>query len=562
LCWQTVGLVSPTTVPFTTLPLGKTTFQITTSVGRSLQTYDLRRGLNLVFVTRPSTPEPVTATKAWQDRVLAAWGGNTPTSPRGIWIFRRGKKVGELQLPINAEENVVQFLIFGTWIVGCCSTKVEVWKSTTLDHYTTLVPLFTGHQKSSTRLTGGICNMPTYLNKVLAGREDGSIEIWNLSSNKLVYTIFPPAANCGAVTAMQPTPALSLLAVAYANGSLHIHDIRKDQALIKLQSHQQGSYISSISFRTDGLGAGEDGRAAGMMATASYTNGDVTFWDLNSGGRKIGVLPGAHQSLPPTQHNAPGGITKIEFLPGQAILMTTGLDNTLKSWIFDENIFSPIPRILHLRGGHAGPISALHFLPPDSEGAEADGKWLISGSHDRTLWGWSLRRDGQSTELSQGNVQAKAKKRGLLSAGAESLGTQSLKAPSITCIASSLNRDGGIGALPGAQSIWNKANGSDGKTRGNNAADGGMTGWESVVTGHQNNRFARTWFWGRKRAGRWAFPTSDGTEVKVLLDCFDNFWWLADIRLQECCNVALRHICSHRLGSWQRRHVQSAVGSA
>ncbi|KAK1911611.1 hypothetical protein P3342_012913 [Pyrenophora teres f. teres] len=35
--FRTVGLVSPTNVPFTSLPLGKTTFQITTSVGRSFR---------------------------------------------------------------------------------------------------------------------------------------------------------------------------------------------------------------------------------------------------------------------------------------------------------------------------------------------------------------------------------------------------------------------------------------------------------------------------------------------------------------------------------------------
>jgi U3 small nucleolar RNA-associated protein 21 len=43
------------------------------------------------------------------------------------------------------------------------------------------------------------------------------------------------------------------------------------------------------------------------------------------------------------------------------------------------------------------------------------------------------------------------------------------------------------------------------------------TGWESVVTGHRGDKYARTWFWGKKKAGRWAFGTSDGTEVKVRL---------------------------------------------
>ncbi|KAL9094690.1 MAG: hypothetical protein Q9165_002960 [Trypethelium subeluteriae] len=510
--FRTVGLVSPTEVPFTVLPLGKTTFQVTTNVGRSLHTYDLRRGLNLVFITRPQTPEPVTATKAWQDKVVAAWGGSQASSARGVWVYSRGKKAAELESVRASSENVKQLLIFGTWIVGCCSTRIEVWKSNTLEHYTTLVAPYSGSNGPSRRITGGICNMPTYLNKILAGREDGTVEIWNLSSNKLIYTILPAASNYGAVTAIQPTPALSLLAIAYENGPLIIHDIRHDKEIIRLRSVTQGAPISSISFRTDGLGAGEDGRCSGAMATSSHGSGDITFWDLNSGGRRTGVLPGAHSGPVKATEGIPRGINKIEFLSGQAILVTSGLDNALKSWIFDETSFSPTPRILHMRAGHAGPVSALQFLPPESEGTEANGKWLLSGSEDRSLWGWSLRHDGQSTELSQGNVQAKAKKRGLLGHGSGSHGPESLKAPKITCMASSLNRDGGIGALPGAQAIWNKTSNSKGASK-SNAADSSATGWESVVTGHEGNRFARTWFWGRKRAGRWAFPTSDSSDV-------------------------------------------------
>ncbi|KAK3056111.1 hypothetical protein LTS18_011724, partial [Coniosporium uncinatum] len=250
------------------------------------------------------------------------------------------------------------------------------------------------------------------------------------------------------------------------------------------------------------------------MATSSKANGDVTFWDLNGGGRKMGVLRGAHN--PPSTAHGPvaGGISRIEFLVGQPVLMTSGLDNALKSWIFDETPFSPIPRILHSRSGHAAPVCALEFLPSHADGADAGGKWLMSTSRDRSFWGWSLRRDGQSTELSQGNVRKKAKKMGILSSGGASMDSsmslEDLKAPKITCIACSLNRDGGMGAVPGEKAIWAAA----GKGKGPTAAEkSGMTGWESVVTGHAGDNKARTWYWGRKRAGRWAFETGDGTNV-------------------------------------------------
>jgi len=359
--------------------------------------------------------------------------------------------------------------------------------------------------------------MPTYLNKIFAGRKDGSVEIWNVSSGKLIYTILPPGSNCGSVTAMQPTPALSLMAIAYSEGPLTIHDIRTDNTIIHLNGGQSGA-ITSISFRTDDLGAGEDGRKPGVMATAGPDTGDVTFWDLNGGGRVMGILRGAHNPPSNTGAVVGGGISRVEFLPGQAMIITSGLDNSLKSWVFDDTPYSPVPRILHSRSGHAAPVTKLLFLPSDSDGADAGGKWLLSAGQDRSLWGWSLRRDGQSTELSQGNIRKKAKKLGILAAptlaNEPSTTLEDLKAPEITCIAMSLNRDGGMGANAGDGKIWQKGN--HGNKKPTDATLSGVTGWESVVTGHKDDKFARTWFWGRKKAGRWAFETGDGANVSCV----------------------------------------------
>lgn len=429
-------------------------------------------------------------------------------------MFQRGKKVAELELPSDLVQPIRQILIFGSWTIGCCSTRIEVWKTATLEHYTTLYTV--ASKPGDNEITGGICNMPTYLNKILVGRHDGWVEIWNVSTGKLIYTILPPTPKCGAVKCLEPTPALSLLAISYANGPLIIHDILMDKRIISLMAGTEEAPVTTISFRTDGLGAGQDGRKDGVMATATTRNGDVSFWDLNKGGRMMGVLRSAHN---PPAHDGPtigGGISKIEFLLGQPVVITSGLDNSLKSWIFDETPFSPVPRVLHSRSGHAAPVTSLDFLPSDFDGAEAGNKWLLSGGKDRSLWGWSLRRDGQSTELSQGNIRKKAKKIGALSQSALSHGPTTLlddlKAPEITSIASSLNRDGGMGALPGKQPIWQKGN----IHKRTDAEVSAMTGWESVVTGHKGDPYARTWFWGRKRAGRWAFQTGDGLHVSTV----------------------------------------------
>ncbi|ORY62974.1 Utp21 specific WD40 associated putative domain-containing protein [Pseudomassariella vexata] len=513
--YRTIGLVSPTNVPFTSIPLGKTSFQVTTSLGRSLQTYDLKRGLNLVFMTRPQTPFDITATCAWKKQVFAAWGDSCNGESQGLWAFERGKKVAEMELPLDLQEPIKQILVFGSWIIGCCSTRIEVWRSETLEHYTTLLTMAT--KKGDNELTGGICTMPTYLNKVFAGRRDGWVEIWNVSTAKLIYTILPPTPNAGAVTCLQPAPALSLLAISYSKGPLVIQNVLTDRTVLQVTASTEDAPVTSITFRKDGQGAGQDGRKDGVMATATVASGDVTFWDLNDGGRITGILRSAHN--PPMGDGASvrGGVSKIEFLAGQSVIVTSGRDNSLKTWVFDETPFSAIPRSLHTRSGHAAPVTSLHFLPSDFDGADSGNKWLLSGGRDRSLWGWSLRRDGQSTELSQGSIRKKAKKFGMLANDTLRRGPTTtlddLKAPEITCIACSLNRDGGMGAMPGKQAQWQK---SQDRKKSNDAEVSGITGWESVVTGHKDDSFARTWFWGRKRAGRWAFQTGDGANVSTV----------------------------------------------
>ncbi|KAJ5335447.1 Small-subunit processome Utp21 [Penicillium brevicompactum] len=497
--FRTLGLVSPTPVPFTSVRLGKSTYQITTSVGHSLQTYDLRKGLNLVFLSRPQTPEIITATCAWQDKVFAAWGHLRSQSTGGIWVFKRGKKVAALSGPADLKGPIERLVVFGSWVVGCWAGGIEVWKTGTYEHYASMRPQ--AGQGSS--YTGVMCNMPTYINKVFVGRADGAIDIWNLRSGKLIHTLPPTSPDAGPVTAIQPTPALSLVAVAYKSGALAIQNVSSGQLVLKLKNaSSRGLPVTSITFRSDGLGAGHDGRSAGIMATVSSGSGDVTMWDLNNGGRIAGILRGAHRV---SSGERAMGANRVEFLDGQPVIVSSGDDNSLKTWIFDTIPFSPIPRPLHIRNGHSASVSALDFLPGSSDGSDSSGKWLLSASKDCSLWGLSLRKDSQHTEISQGNLERKAKKAGP-STGSSPMSSEELKAPEITCISSSLNRDGGMGITTSGP-IWSNP-------KVTNADASNTTGWESVVTGHRGDKFARTWFWGKKKAGRWAFPTSDGTEVK------------------------------------------------
>ena len=423
--------------------------------------------------------------------------------------------MGELQIPQQSPEPLKSIYAFGSWIVGCSSNRIEVWESASSERYITIRPR-SARSGQGSALSGKLCSMPTFLNKIFAGKSDGAVDIWNVSTGKLVYTILPLSSESGAVSALEPTTALSILAIAREDGSVILHDVRTDQAVLSLRVKGSSSVINSISFRTDGLGAGEDAQEPGIMATASRKSGDVTLWDLNTGGRVSGVLRGAHNPSSLSSPGESGGISKVDFLPGQAVMVTSGLDNALKSWIFDANSLSPTPRILHSRSGHAASVTCLSFVPSNSDDSDTRGKWLMSAGKDKSLWGWSLRRDGQSTELSQGAVYKKAKKLGMLGNNVESGHSstmEELKAPEIISMACSLNRDGGMGGAAGGATVWANSTSKKGSA---DATESSTTGWESVVTGHRGDKFARTWFWGRKRAGRWAFETGDGTEVTAV----------------------------------------------
>lgn len=421
--------------------------------------------------------------------------------------------IDQLQTPLDLLRPLKKILVVGSWIVGCTADQIVVWKSADLSHYTTINPI-RSRKAGGDVLSGEICGMPTFLNKVFVGKLDGSVEMWNISTARLVYTFQSPYLGSAGVTALQPSPKLSVLAIGRENGSICLHDVQKDRPLLTLSNKDARSHaIVSISFRTDGMGAGKDRVEEGTMATAAKDGGDISLWDLTKGGRISGVLYGAHNVNSAASLKDVGSVSKIEFLPGQDIMITSGPDNALKSWIFDANSLSSVPRILHQRCGHSAPLTKLAFVPSNSDDSDTRGKWLMSAARDHALWAWSLRRDGQSSELSQGSVQKKAKRLGIngtLLGNADGSIIKDLKAPEILHIASSLNRDGGMGTTFSNNFIWNN---SSANKRADNTAESFTNGWESVVTGHRGDNYARTWFWGKKKAGRWALETGDGAEV-------------------------------------------------
>jgi WD40 repeat protein len=56
-----------------------------------------------------------------------------------------------------------------------------------------------------------------------------------------------------------------------------------------------------------------------VLASASST-GHIALWDLNSGGRLLHIIRGAHD----------GAVSAVEWVPGQPVLISSGEDNSIK----------------------------------------------------------------------------------------------------------------------------------------------------------------------------------------------------------------------------------------
>ncbi|SMN22695.1 similar to Saccharomyces cerevisiae YLR409C UTP21 Subunit of U3-containing 90S preribosome and Small Subunit (SSU) processome complexes [Maudiozyma saulgeensis] len=450
--FRIVGNVSNGT-PYAIGTLGST-FYIVTSVGKSFQIYDANN-LHLLFISEKETESNIVALATHYHYVFASYSNK-------IGIYKRG--IQEHCIELDPPNAVIRHICnFGDYL--CASTDENIVyiykKSNPQEKYAT--KFYTKLQ--ITKLQGGdivsIIHLPTYLNKLVVVTKSNVI-LYNIRSGKLIYTSdeFPDQ-----ITTCEQAPALDIIALGTATGDIIMYNLRKGKKIRTIKIPQLR--ISSISFRTDGS----------SHLCIGGTNGDLVFYDLDRRSR-IHVLKNVHGE-------SHGGVTKASFLNGQAIVVTSGGDNSLKEYVFDpslsqgpeeENVVQP-PRFLRSRGGHSQPPSRILFADDESH-------FLLSASRDRSLWGFSLRKDAQSQELSQ---RLHKKNDG--------------------------NRVGGSTIKGKFEEIISMA-----------IVNTRLGEWENVITAHKNEKFARTWDMRNKRVGRWTFKTTDDGFVKsVALSQCGNF---------------------------------------
>lgn len=95
----------------------------------------------------------------------------------------------------------------------------------------------------------------TYINKILIGSAQGSIQLWNISTRSLIYTFpyhklsdSPASSQQGtAITCMVQSPAIDVIAIGFADGEIVVYDVKTDERLMRMWS--EGGAVRSLAFR-------------------------------------------------------------------------------------------------------------------------------------------------------------------------------------------------------------------------------------------------------------------------------------------------------------------------
>jgi U3 small nucleolar RNA-associated protein 21 len=308
----------------------------------------------------------------------------------------------------------------------------------------------------------------TYVNKILLGgssrisndnnnsnnnhkRQDAMVLV-NVKTGKIIhnFTCLPtvPVGSKGKIasseiTALEQSPAVDTIAVGTSQGMVHLVNTRHDRLLFSLRhksrndtkgsnnSNTKAVTITSIAFRTDGA-ALQYGIAP--MAVGR-SDGNITIWDLTPPKQEDSdEEDGAPLPPPPLGRtilsemekvHSPGGVAKLEYFPGEPLLLSTGThSNSVLMHIFDNPDHSG--RLLRQRKGHTSPPQTVRYLHP---GAGAGGGILVnaadgtdaracqilsSGGSDRTLRLFSTVRTVLDKEYSQGKgLEKRAKQLGM-----------------------------------------------------------------------------------------------------------------------------------------------------
>jgi len=407
--------------PFVVNMLGDETF-LTVSIGNSFQVYRFNK-LTVVLVSRQ----------------IPVKGSITCLQVRGHDTF---VAVGQVIYVYNRSEIVRTYESHSSFIIGM-SMIGTILLSYDSDNKVVLTDVKARKELGSIQSIqpsrmSSVCHPATYVNKYLFGYENGEIELWNIKTQKILYTFkahiaclqklsssgsssssssssgfsldnigddstaaVATAFQCPAITSLEQSPACDVIAVGFSSGDVLVMNVKLDRVLCRFK--QDGGAVTSISFRTDaGL------QKFPFMATSS-SDGRIHMWHLGGEQKSVedgGTARGLKFSIDDAHRDA----ARVSFLQGEPIMVSLSTDNSIKVWIFDAADGSA--RLLRSREGHhSHPLRIRYYGGGTSvsmrDNATGHSCEIISAGSDGSLRLFNSAIEAQNTELSQKTILKK-----------------------------------------------------------------------------------------------------------------------------------------------------------
>ncbi|GAB6028898.1 WD repeat-containing protein 36 [Chamberlinius hualienensis] len=330
---------------------------VITCIGKSFLTFSYEK-LRLLSISKP-LPDDITCIAGdagfvftASNCIIHAWQGGT-----------------EIRHTYKGHEKPVHILLsFGRHLISVDETSsVKVWDIGSEELYVELP--FNNENFCIT----AVVHPATYANKVVFGSEQGELQLWNLKTAKKIYTFEGWGS---AITVLEQSPAVDVVAIGLADGRIILHNLKHDVNVVKFM--QDWGPVTALSFRSDNE----------PILVSGSTEGHIAIWNLEEK-RLQTQMRNAHHS----------SIAGIKFFPQEPLMVTNSGDNSLKIWIFDLSDGSA--RLLMLRDGHSGPPTKIRFY--------GNGDYILSAGEDSTLRMYSTINDLMHKSL--GKAQKKKIKR-------------------------------------------------------------------------------------------------------------------------------------------------------
>lgn len=82
--------------------------------------------------------------------------------------------------------------------------------------------------------------------QVIIGSQEGTLQLWNVSTKKKLYEFKGWKSS---ISSCVSSPALDVVAVGCADGTIHVHNIRYDEELVTFTHSTRGA-VTALSFST------------------------------------------------------------------------------------------------------------------------------------------------------------------------------------------------------------------------------------------------------------------------------------------------------------------------